>query len=117
MDIRYLKGALTILAAVAAPFGAWAMAETSLRAAIVLGIVAGLGAAHNWLDTAFSGSGQLSSPSADAPVMLQAPALPPTGETVAPHLLPHAEAHGASKHSEATPAVPAQPNDVREGSA
>ena len=48
--LEHWRGAITVLAATAAPFGAWAMEEATLKASIVLGVLAGLGAIRNWLD-------------------------------------------------------------------
>lgn len=47
----YWQGLLTILGAVAAPFGAWGSGQATLQAAIVLGIIAGLAALKNWFDS------------------------------------------------------------------
>ena len=46
---RHWIGATTIASAAATPFAAWAMGESSLRAAVVLGAIAGISAARNWL--------------------------------------------------------------------
>ena len=91
--VKYVKGAATILAAMTAPFGAYALAETSLKAAIVLALIAGLGALHTWLDQAFS---ETSDPVEAA--------------------LPHAEAHSGSQHPDSKPAAAPDPDDVKEGS-
>ena len=46
------KGALSIVIAVAAPFGAYVVDESSLKAAIGLGVIGGLTASYNWVDQA-----------------------------------------------------------------
>ena len=49
--LEHWKGALSILIATATPMGAYATGEASLRAAVTLGVIAGLTATYNWIDT------------------------------------------------------------------
>lgn len=48
---KYIPALVTILSTMAAPFGAYALSETSLKAAVVLAVIAGLGALKNLFDT------------------------------------------------------------------
>ena len=53
-QLEHWKGGLSIAIAALSPFGAWGMGESSLKGAIMLGVVAGLTAAYNWLDESLS---------------------------------------------------------------
>lgn len=53
-NMKYVKGGLAIATAVATPFGAWAMNESSIKAAIMMAVIGGLTSAYNWVDQAFA---------------------------------------------------------------
>lgn len=53
-QLEHWKGGLSIAIATLSPFGAWAMGESSLKGAAMLGVVAGLTAGYNWLDESLS---------------------------------------------------------------
>lgn len=54
LNLKYLRGAISIVIAAVTPFGAYASGETSLRAAFALGAIASLIAIGNWLDQALA---------------------------------------------------------------
>lgn len=54
MNIATIRGVLAILSASAAPFVAWSTGDTSLRAAVTLSLVAALGSAYTWSDSALT---------------------------------------------------------------
>jgi hypothetical protein len=69
--LYHWKGVLSILVAFSTPFGAWGMGESSLRAAIALGVIAGLTASYNWIDSTLAEAkakrGRLSLPASTEP--------------------------------------------------
>jgi hypothetical protein len=48
--LRRWKGYLSIAIAAVSPFTAWGMGESTLKASIILALIGGLTATHNWLD-------------------------------------------------------------------
>lgn len=53
-DLKMWKGILALLIAVGTPMVSWASGESSIRASIIMSVVAGLTALHNWADSALS---------------------------------------------------------------
>lgn len=54
--VRRWKGYLSILIASVSPFTAWGMGESTIKASIILAIIGGLTATHNWLDQSLNAS-------------------------------------------------------------
>lgn len=109
LKIKIIKGILAVASAMAAPFGALAMGQASLLAAIILSLIAGIAAAHSYIDMLFPGNVipdtlSLVDSSTDSSGLASGSELP------------HMEAHDASKVSGSSPAVAPDQTDVKEGS-
>lgn len=66
--LEHWKGTLSVVVAIASPFGAWAMDQSTLRGAVVLGVIGGLAATYNWVDQSIAKASQRRQAKADAAV-------------------------------------------------